>query len=154
MYVMSIDPGLATGYSLLKRNDPDPPKLIETGEADWRNTYKWIDKWLELLGGQNVDVVVERFIITAATAKKTQAPYSLEGIGQARMLADIHGAGELIMQTSSNAESFTTSKQLKAIGLWHKGGEGHANLSLHHAVLYLANTGYVDRRMLASSASK
>lgn len=148
-YVLTVDPGLANGVALVQR---EPMEKIWSDELDWKGTYRKVNNTLHELGGENVDVVVEKFIITPNTGKLSQAPWSLEVIGQMRALAWLHGCtgadGSITLQKSGDALDFAPNSRLRAVGLWHRGGAGHAKVALKHALLFLVNTGWRDPRLL------
>ena len=143
-YILAIDPGLTTGFVLI---ETDGPSVVYSGELDFMETGKALTHYLTHLGA-DVDVVIERFIITQQTAKNSQAPWSLELIGVTRYLCDLHGIDDLKMQSPTDAKNFSTNSKLKALGLWHKGGKGHAMDAMRHALLYMVRQGYNDRRLL------
>lgn len=147
-YILSIDPGELSGVALVRR---DPMELIESDELDWIETSRFVDAKLRELGGENVEVVVERFTITVQTAKNSQQGISLEMIGIMRFLAYVHKAGAIVLQSSADAKNFCTNPRLKAVGLWHVGGEGHALDALRHALKRLVDTGWSDSRLLLKS---
>jgi hypothetical protein len=144
-FILSVDPGELSGVCLVRR---EPMELIESDELDWVETARFIDAKLREYGGENVDVVCERFIITVQTAKNSQQGISLELIGIVRFLALVHKAGAITLQSSADAKKFCTNPRLKQVGLWHVGGEGHALDALRHALLRLVNTGWSDERLL------
>lgn len=141
---MAIDPGLVTGFALV---DTEGPSVVYSAELDWQETGM---KQGELLmqHPDEIDIVLERFIITQQTAKNSQAPYSLELIGQTKWIAWRCGAPEPVMQSPTDAKNFSTNGKLKALGLWHKGGKGHAMDALRHALLFMVRDGFSDRRLL------
>jgi hypothetical protein len=87
-------------------------------------------------------VVIEDFIITANTAAKSQAPWSLKQIGMAEYLAVKYGC-PFTTQPPSAAKAFVTNDKLKAIG-WYVRGQDHGRDALRHAVLYLVRQGWWD----------
>lgn len=132
---MAVDPGGTTGF------------------ATWRHGEIWGDftgqappqEFLELahqlmvqhcFGGR---LVVERFVITVATAKKSPQPEALEQIGALRYLARIECGMELEMQTPAEAMGLVPDKRLRALG-WYRPGQVHANDALRHLGLALAKT--------------
>ena len=144
-YVLAVDPGETTGLALVKR---EPLELMRTAEENWENAARFIDTALRELGGENVDVVVEKFTITSQTGKKSQQPWSLEVTGMCRLLAFMHKAGAITLQTPADAKSFSSNTRLRDLDLWHVGGGGHANDALRHVVLRLTRTGWRDSRLL------
>jgi hypothetical protein len=147
-YILSVDPGLTSGIALIKRDRDDKLELIETAEEDWIGTARFVDTVLREHGGDNVDVVVERFTITQQTTKNSQQQWSIEIIGMIRLLAHAHGAGDITKQSPADAKRFATNSRLKNVGLWHVGGGGHALDALRHALLRLTNLGWRDSRLL------
>ena len=144
-YVLSCDPGESSGLCLVRR---DPFELVWSDELDWVHNARKVDETLRELGGENVDVVCERFTITAQTAKNSQQGISLEIIGQVRLLALAHGAGQITLQSPADAKNFSSNARLRALGTWHVGGGGHALDAIRHAILRLTRTGWTDSRLL------
>lgn len=147
--ILAIDPGKATGICLVRR---DPLEKLWSEEVDWWGCARLVDQTLREYGS-DVDVVVERFTISMRTAKNSQAPWSLEQIGIIRFLTKVHIGEEITIQNVSDALKFSSNDRLRAIGLWHKGGAGHAKDALRHALLRLVNTGWSDPRLLQVDAS-
>lgn len=147
-YVWVCDPGLTSGVALFRRTDDNDAELIWSEEYDWVHTTRSLDQTLREYGGEDVQVVVERFTITVQTAKNTQQGWSLEIIGMIRLLAFAHGAGEIDLQSPADAKRFCTNTRLKALGFWHVGGGGHALDALRHGVLWFTRHGWSDTRLL------
>jgi hypothetical protein len=144
--ILWVDPGLASGICLVER---DGPTVVWSSEEDWKGTVRLATDALRSYGGDKVHVGCERFIITPKTGTNSQAPWSLEIIGMMRLLSEAYGAGELDLQNPNEALEFVPNDRLKAFGLWHKGGKGHAKDALRHALLHLVNTTHgQDRRLL------
>ena len=151
--VLAVDPGKATGVALLSwSGNPDetPERLYSTecqpdafandvliGLADWKRY-------------DNFKVVCERFVINAATAKNSQAPYSLEQIGVLKHLCRENGypVDDIIFQAPVVAKNMFPNKALQTIGVWHKGGEGHANDAIRHGLLSLVRSRWIPRVLL------
>lgn len=146
-YVLAIDPGLATGIALIHT---ESLTIIYSGELDWKQTGEYVEKTLEEYSTNDLDIVAERFIITLATAKKSQAPYSLMVLGMLDWLTYKHAASPVQLQTPANAKAQADNACLKRLGLWHKGGEGHALDAIRHAVHYMIRCNWKDRRLLPS----
>jgi hypothetical protein len=138
-YVLAVDPGKTSGVALLRKNDQTlggEPSLVWSDELEWPQVGTRIEATLTSLYGK-VDVVVERFTINKSTVAKTQAPWSLEIIGVIRWLAWKSNAGEIHLQEPGSTLRFVTNERIKALGMWHKGGAGHAMDAIRHAVFYL-----------------
>ncbi len=144
-YVLSVDPGESSGICLMQR---EPFELLWSDELPWPETARKVDETLRNLGGENVDVVVERFTITVQTAKNSQQGISLEVIGMVKLLTLAHKAGEVTLQSPNDAKNFCTNPRLRALGTWHVGGGGHALDAIRHAILRLTRTGWTDSRLL------
>jgi hypothetical protein len=54
---------------------------------------------------------------------------------------------QLVMHKPA-AKVAINNEQLKAVGLWHRGGAGHANDALRHIAIRLINVGWRDPRLL------
>lgn len=144
-YVLAIDPGETSGVALVQS---EPLELLRTDECDWVHTSRFVDQALREFGGENIDVIVEKFTINANTHKKSPQPWSLEITGMCRLLALAHGSGAITLQTPADAKSFVSNTRLRDLEMWHRGGGGHANDALRHVVLWLTRTGMRDSRLL------
>ncbi len=145
-YVIGIDPGLITGVCVV---NTERPRVIESAELDFRDYSIWLDSALTIYPREHLVVCIERFTINANTHKNGQAPWSLEGIGAARSaLFRKYGSDDLLRMSAQNAKTFSTNPKLKAVDLWHVGGAGHANDALRHALHYMVDVGWSDKRLL------
>ena len=92
----------------------------------------------------NVLVVCERFVITAQTVRNSQAPFSLEQIGVLKHMCRVkeYDPEKIIFQSPVDAKTMFPNDALKKLGTWHKGGEGHANDAIRHALLKLVKIGW------------
>ncbi len=152
-YILSVDPGKVSGISLLSwsgNEDELPEKKfsIEANEESYSSSIG-----LALDGWKRYDsfmVVCERFVITAQTVRNSQAPFSLEQIGVLKHLCRSNGykTEDIGFQSPVDAKTMFPNEALKKIGTWHKGGEGHANDAIRHALLKLAKTGWKPRVLL------
>jgi hypothetical protein len=151
-YILSVDPGKASGICLFEWEDGKEPELVSSGEYQQLDYAKPIREAiaLSLLQGAHLDVVCERFVINAQTVRNSQAPFSLEQIGILKQcLIDIGIDPEKIaFQSPADAKAMFSNEKLKLLGYWHKGGEGHALDSIRHALLRLAKTGWKPTKLL------
>lgn len=148
-FVVCVDPGVACGLGIVRR---DTLMKVHSAELTWRELATHLGG-IFLEHRDQIDVVVERFTITMQTAKNAAgANATIEVIGQVRLMAWQYGVLEdpdaMPLQTPGNAEKFTDSAKLRALGWWHKGGKGHANMALRHCALRLLETGTRDRTLL------
>ncbi len=145
-FVIGIDPGLKTGVCVV---DTRFPSIIQSDEFDLEEYVPWLDFVLREYPQDNVVVVCERFVITPQTHKNGQATWSLENIGVAKSaVLRAHGNLDLFRLSSTDAKLFSTNAKLKAVDMWHKGGAGHANDALRHAMRYMVEVGWKDQRLV------
>ena len=98
----------------------------------------YIESWTDSYFRDDLTIVCESFIINARTARVTQAPWSLEIIGCIRYLSQKFCGKDLVMQTPSEAKSFSSNDKLKKIGWFQRGTAGHDNDASRHLLLYAA----------------
>lgn len=140
--IIALDPGLASGCAIVRLSDDREISLIESLELDVKETWYWLEGALGLYGNTpGTEFVAETFIITTETAKKSQSPWSLRLLGVAEFLAAQYST-PFIEQTPAQAKRLVTNDMLRAGGVWHRGGEGHANDATRHAVYRLLTTGW------------
>lgn len=155
-YLLAVDPGKVTGFALLNISEMTneiSPRIISTYELSVPGFQHAFDSFLRNYCVDPIEVVIEEYKITAATAKLTEAPWSLKNIGVVEFLCRERGL-PLTEQPPSRAKNFVPNDRLQALGLWHKGGAGHANDALRHAVLYLVeNHDWRPSKLLDSDAS-
>jgi len=156
-YVISIDPGKTTGACLVEwsGNQDDLPVLKMSAELQPEEFADWVELALSISFSSSqsydsVNVVCERFVITAQTVRNSQAPFSLEQIGVLKHLCrhKEFGAENIIFQAPVDAKAMFSNESLKKVGTWHKGGEGHALDAIRHALLRLTKSGWKPRILL------
>lgn len=146
--IIAIDPGLANGCAHVLVGEAGL-SVASTAELDPRETAAWLRTALRMVPDVDTTaVVIERFTITAKTAQNSQAPWSLEVIGQTRLIVwdEIGPERELIMQSVADTKAAFTNDRLRALGLWHKGGAGHAVEALRHAALFAQKARLLPRQ--------
>jgi hypothetical protein len=145
-YVLSVDPGKATGMALFSHESGSDPVLLWSGEFQQDEYAKPIRQALALYGPEEggIEVACERFTINAQTVKNSQAPYSLEQIGILKQcLLDVdRPADDIYFQSPADAKALFPNPALKKLGYWHKGGEGHALDAIRHGLLRLVKSGW------------
>ena len=154
-YALAVDPGKISGVALLSwtTQDTDLPKLEASYEVDDEAFASIINKHLDNWYQQDIFFVVcERFTITAQTVKNSQAPYSLEQIGVLKHLCRVadYSINNISFQTPVDAKNMFPNEALKKIGTWHRGGEGHANDAIRHALLKMTKSGWKPKILLES----
>jgi hypothetical protein len=153
IFVLAVDPGKATGVGLVSwsGNPEELPQRVlsmEPQPEEFAEAIKLcLRDWKQY---DNFVVVCERFTITAQTVRNSQAPYSLEQIGVLKHLCREVGypVDKIVMQTPADAKNMFNNKALQTVGVWHKGGEGHANDALRHALMSLVRQKWIPRVLL------
>ena len=156
MIILAVDPGKASGIAVLQfrpsYQDVEEPKLTRTYEVQMKEYAQVLRLEIAVAREKDVELVIvcERFIINAATAKNTQAPYSLEQIGILKQVMLDYGIDPdtLIFQSPADAKGMFSNPALKKLEYWHKGGEGHANDAIRHALLRAVKLGWKPKRLL------
>lgn len=150
--VLAVDPGKTTGLAWMRHEDglihledsmeASPEEvipLIRPALADWKPLQS---------GHPPLRLVIEKFTINAATVKKSQeASWALRTIGAVEQAARDVGYPMLAIawQGPGEAKNAFANDKLKALGLWHRGGAGHALDAIRHGTLYLAKVGWTTK---------
>lgn len=134
-HVLAVDPGKKTGLSLWHVDDDRP----EVTELSWPEFPAYVEE-VTAKYERDLAIACESFTITVQTAKHTQAPWSLEGIGVCRYLAGKYGC-ELTLQAPSSAKLFSSDDRLRQLGWWTP-GRGHGNDATRHLLLYVVTRGW------------
>lgn len=125
--ILAIDPGLATGIAWWS----DDPRRAYTEVLDPEKFYDWVYTNLASFDL----VVVEDFVISQQTMRKSRQNWSIEHIGFVRGLAYLNGV-RMEVQQASAAKSFCKNETLKRIGWWRPvSAGGHDNDALRHLLL-------------------
>lgn len=151
--VLAIDPGKMTGLAWM-RQEGGRIFLDESQEASSDDIIEAIRPALALWRPVSEDqpplrVVLEKFTINAMTSQKSQeASWALRTIGAVEQACrDVeYPLAAIAWQTPAEAKTAFTNEKLKALGLWHRGGAGHALDGIRHGALYLAKTGWAVKQ--------
>lgn len=154
MIIISVDPGKASGIAVIQweRSEPDvAPALfwsVESQPEDFATDIR--EAFHFALAPEEYAVACESFVINAQTVKNSQAPYSLEQIGVLKHLCRENGydPSQIAFQAPVNAKNMFPNPALKKLGLWHRGGEGHALDAIRHGALRLVKAGWTPRALL------
>ncbi len=150
--VLAIDPGKATGMAWMRSED-GRVLLEKTYEAQPEEVVPLLRETLELWrpqaeGQPPLRIVIEQFIINAQTTQKSQeASWALRTIGgveQALRDAE-YPLMAIAWQKPSEAKTAFSNDKLRNLGLWHRGGGGHALDAIRHGALYLAKVGWLQK---------
>lgn len=148
-YVLSVDPGKATGMALFSLETGQEPVMLWSGEYQQHEYAAPIREALATVQG-DLEVVCERFTINAQTLRNSQSPYSLEQIGILKqcMLDAGRKAEDIVFQAPADAKAMFPNEALKFLEYWHRGGEGHALDAIRHALLRLVKLGWKPIKLL------
>jgi hypothetical protein len=147
--VVVLDPGKTTGLvDWMRGGEPE----FKAMELNFDDTCRYLLHVGSAHGmAEDVLIVSESFVITPQTAKNTQAPWSLELIGVARMVSNIYLGRPLILQQPASAKRFSSDSRLKRMGWWTP-GKGHANDASRHLLLLMATRGLLPQDILTEFA--
>lgn len=157
LHVVTIDPGFVSGCAYVYSEAPGAPlEQRDSAELDVIETGEWLERTLLAIGDEPVTFAIERFTITSKTATNSQAPWSLQVIGQSRWI--LHRlpraeAVEMVLQSPVDAKVVFPNPRLKEVGLWHRGGKGHAMDALRHAGLVLHRAHRLPVRIVDSAGA-
>lgn len=134
--LLAVDPGKLSGFVVLDvtKVPSEGPEILVAEEYEQQLTAAFIHWWLAT--GEVTSVVMEDFIITVETAKKTETRYSLELIGVGRYFSTLYNI-PFTLQTPAAAKSFVSNDRIRSLGLWVRGGMGHHKDAMRHAILHL-----------------
>lgn len=144
--ILAVDPGKLTGVAFLSWTGvpEDSPQIIETAEVDEIEFSDFVERVLDQKSQfSEFKVVCEQFTINLQTAKKSQAPFSLEQIGVLKYLCRKADIDTITMQSPADAKNMFPNPKLKKLEIWHRGGEGHALDALRHGLLLLVKSKWV-----------
>lgn len=157
MIIAAIDPGKISGIVVAEFIDltgridaitaPDT-RLIESSEIEFPAMLDWCESVFPLVD----QIAIENFLITPQTGKNSQAPWSLMGIGVAVSVA-MRTEKPYTLQKPSDAISLVSNDLLRSVKLWHRGGAGHANDALRHAVLLAIRKGWRSPNLVVDTSS-
>lgn len=155
MIVLAVDPGKASGIALVSlESEYGEPELIYSEEVQPEEFAQEVRIGLiNMRDAEPFYVACESFTINAQTAKNSQAPWSLENIGVLKHLCREAGypVDQIAFQAPVNAKNMFPNPTLKTLGLWHRGGEGHANDAIRHALLRLVKAGWKPVKLLSEN---
>ncbi len=159
MIVLGVDPGKSSGIAIISWdpdfNQPDP-RVEWSGEFQPEEFADQIKECLKYNKNEFEEfyVACESFTINAQTAKNSQAPWSLENIGVLKYLCREAGypVDRIAFQAPVNAKNMFPNPTLKTLKTWHRGGEGHANDAIRHALLRLVKAGWKPVKLLSDNS--
>jgi len=130
MMILGIDPGGTTGLAMLDVRSPREWS-IETREMPADEALDWLH-W-ELLHSGDVDLVaIERFFISARTARLSAQHDAIEIIGAVRMCCRATDT-DMVRQSPADAKTVWPDHRLQSAGITVRGE--HARDAARHAAL-------------------
>ncbi len=147
-YIYALDPGLKSGVCVFELEPGQEPVLKWHDEQDVDDVIPMLRSIMSAY--PNLEVVVERFVVTAATAKKSPQQWSTEIIGSVKQTMRDFGksADDIYFQKPADAMNLFPNKALQRLGYWHKGGADHANDAIRHGLLYMSGNGWMPTGLL------
>lgn len=146
MKVIAVDPGGTTGLAFWDGGfHGEWPQWAAGAPRERRDTWPMVEDlcgWARRFGS-DLTFVVEEYRITQRTAQLSQQYTALEVIGAIKFLCHLYSCG-IVLQKPGDAKRFASDRRIRAAGLWHQGGAGHANDAARHLYLWLAKNGYVN----------
>jgi len=143
--MLCCDPGLVSGLAILHWSTGHHVGKIESVEGSLSEVGEAAEDFLRMHSPKFAEVVTERFVITPRTGELTNPDWSLKVNGMLEWLVWKHwqlpGDETVVYQGASEAKRLCPNNVLKAAGLWHRGGAGHARDALRHG-LYRYATRY------------
>lgn len=139
--LIGIDPGKVTGTKVYARREGREPQLghdqVDRDDIAPYLSYL-IGHWASVVGGNNVHIAVEKFIITRRTARLSQEADALEITGMVKGFAATKGLGGTVTvhQIMKANLKFADDNMLKAMG-WYVPGQRHANDAARQAFALL-----------------
>jgi hypothetical protein len=55
---------------------------------------------------------------------------------------------DIYFQSPADAKAMFSNEKIRILEYWHRGGEGHALDSIRHALLRLAKSGWIPKKLL------
>lgn len=133
-FILAIDPGGHTGLAW-RYDGVFGCDVVDGGRFGFHNWFiQSIDKV-----ATPTQVVIEDFIITSATARKTAQPDPYRIIGWVELWCHQHGV-PFETQTPATGKGFGTDAKLKHLGWYSTGKGGHDMDAARHLLTFLART--------------
>lgn len=140
MNIIAIDPGKMTGFA------ETDGQTFDSWQLDHMESMDYLYERLMLHADRPSLIVWESFIVTAATAKMSQQPWSLKQIGFYEWICTRLGILHR-EQTPAQAKSFSTDEKLKLME-WYRPNLNHGNDAARHLLLAGVQHNLVDIKQL------
>jgi hypothetical protein len=136
--LVALDPGETTGVAWWEEGWWKPV----VAQPPWLTAVRQVHD--ALARGVLTTVVMEAYVITASTLRKSRVTAPLDVIGAVRYLCELYQV-PLEMQTAAEAKSFVSNDRLRAAG-WYEKGLDHGRDATRHLLLYLVRERLVPIR--------
>lgn len=137
MNILAIDPGKACGITTFINEEH------KSWVLPWQET---METAFDYISNKKIEMIIcESYIITAGTLRKGRGNenWSMEGIGFLRGVCGMFDV-PFVLQSPSEAKSFSTDQKLKNLGFWNPEKGGHACDSSRHLLVWLVRNGRTD----------
>jgi hypothetical protein len=144
--VIGVDPGKMTGVFVYRTKDgyPNTTGAWIGYQVSVPDMPLFFDRKLRAavksVGAENVHIAIEKYIITARTAKLTQQADALEVTGEVKALAVLHGVIDVRQYLKANLR-YANDDALKR-AYWWAVRERHANDAARQAFVLLHDLDY------------
>jgi hypothetical protein len=137
------DPGLVSGVGILRWSPEHGIEKYEAFEGSLGEVGNAAEWFVRNHGPGEAEIVTERFVITPRTGELGSPDWSLKVCGAIEWLVWRHwqlpGDETVVYQSAGDAKRLVPNPVLKAAGVWHRGGAGHARDALRHGVYRYAS---------------
>jgi hypothetical protein len=135
-HILAIDPGGTTGFARYFPHASGVHLLGSFDSGQIPGGWEGFDDWFtDQRVHYALTLIIEDFVITPGTAKKTRQYDALYIIGN--VLARARRNSVPVVKPKPSERKFTTDQKLKALGLYNPTEGGHANDAARHLVKYL-----------------
>jgi hypothetical protein len=132
--ILAVDPGLMTGAMLITRAEtPDYKLHAQLGFKEFAEFLDNVSCFLRV-------IVVERYIISLDTIKKSRQSDALEVIGMLRYFSVTEDI-PIVYQTAAQAKRMISDESLRNVG-WYTRGLEHGNDAARHMLFYYLKQGW------------
>ena len=139
--IIGVDTGLTTGIKVYANRAGREP-VLGHDQVDRSDIAPYLASlialWVEEVGGANVHIAVEKYIITKRTATLSQQPDALEITGMVKGFAatEARRGAITVHQIMKGNLKFASDDMLKRLG-WYVPGKRHANDAARQAFALL-----------------
>ena len=140
-WIFAVDPGLITGWAVWDVQAEQPPVAGQLALEEFE------DKAADIIahGSPEAHLVVERYTVTSATAKKSPQPEALLITGALEYIARVGRGWGWSRQQPDEVMHLVPDWRLRRLGWYIKGAAGiHANDALRHVAFYASRRSWLE----------